>query len=101
MADTSLPPEVAAARLGNLTASRIADATARTKTGWGASRANLMAALACERLTGNPMETYQSKEMIWGIEHEAEAIAAYSWIFDADVEPVVPEVFGAPVPEED
>lgn len=88
MASTSLSPEIAGARLGNLTASRMADATAKTKSGWGASRANLMAALVCERLTGVPMETYQSKEMVWGIEHEAEAIAAYCWLFDCDVEPV-------------
>ena len=44
-------PDWALARLGKLTASRIADATARTKTGWGASRANLMADLIAERLT--------------------------------------------------
>lgn len=75
------------ARLGWLTASRIADATARTKSGYGASRANLMAALACERLTDVPMETYLSKEMQWGIDHEPEAIAAYEWHFGATVEP--------------
>jgi hypothetical protein len=38
-------PEWHALRLGRLTASRVADAIAKTKTGWGASRANLMAAL--------------------------------------------------------
>ncbi len=42
------------ARLGKLTASRIADATAKTKTGWGAARENLMAELAIERLTNAP-----------------------------------------------
>jgi hypothetical protein len=31
------------ARVGSLGASRVADAIAKTKTGWGASRANLMA----------------------------------------------------------
>lgn len=75
------------ARLGWLTASRIADATARTKSGYGASRANLMAALICERLTDVPMETYFSKEMQWGIDHEPEAIAAYEWHFGVTVEP--------------
>lgn len=87
MADTTLPPEVAAARLGNLTASRMADATARTKTGWGASRANLMANLVVERLTGVPMETYQNAAMLWGIEKEPEARVAYEWTFDVVVEP--------------
>ena len=45
MNDLQATPEWRAARLGKLTASRIADATARTKTGWGASRANYMAEL--------------------------------------------------------
>lgn len=76
------------ARLGWLTASRIADATAKLKSGgYGASRANLMAALICERLTDVPMETYFSKEMAWGIEKEPDAIAAYEWHFDCDVVP--------------
>jgi hypothetical protein len=83
--DTTLSPELAGARLGNLTASRMADATARTKTGWGASRANLMAALVCERLTGVPMQGHMNEAMRWGIEHEPEARAAYEWAFDVDV----------------
>lgn len=87
MASTSLSPEIAGARLGNLTASRMADATARTKTGWGASRANLMANLVVERLTGVPMEGYQNAAMLWGIEHEPEARTAYEWLFDVEVVP--------------
>lgn len=87
MLNTTLSPEIAAARLGCLTASRIADATARTKTGWGASRANLMAQLVCERLTGVPTESYSNAAMQWGVEHEAEAIAAYEWAFDVVVTP--------------
>ena len=51
-------PEWFAERLGNLTASRMADATATTKTGWGASRYNLMAELIAERLTGQPSNGY-------------------------------------------
>lgn len=85
MLDTTLPPEIAGARLGNLTASRIADATARTKTGYGASRANLMAELVCERLTGVPMTTYQNEAMRWGIEKEPDARTAYEWAFDVIV----------------
>lgn len=68
-----------AARLGKLTASRIADATARTKTGWGASRDNLMATLVCERLTGVPGESYVNGAMQWGIDHEPEARSAYEF----------------------
>lgn len=87
MVETTLSPEIAGARLGNLTASRLADATARTKTGWGASRANLMANLVVERLTGVPMEGYQNAAMLWGIEKEPEARAAYEWAFDVEVVP--------------
>ena len=39
-----------AARVGSLGASRLHEAIAKTKTGYGASRANLMAELICERL---------------------------------------------------
>lgn len=77
-----------AARLGRVTASRVADAVARTKTSWGASRANYMAELIAERLTGEPAATYQNAAMAWGTEHEAEAIAAYSFRHDAEVEAV-------------
>lgn len=87
MSATTLSPEIAGARLGNLTASRMADALAKTKSGWGASRANLMAALAVERLTGVPMESYQNAAMTWGVEQEPNAIAAYCWEFDCEVEP--------------
>lgn len=81
--DTTLPPEVAAARLGKLTASRVADATATTTKGYGASRANYMGELLVERLTGAPTERFVSKEMLWGIETEPRAKAAYAWYFSA------------------
>jgi hypothetical protein len=84
---TTLAPEIVEQRLGRLTASRIADATARTKTGYGASRANLMAALICERLTGVQTASYFSKEMAWGVEQEPNAIAAVEWDFDVTIEP--------------
>lgn len=76
------------ARLGKLTASRIADATARTKSGYGASRATLMAELVVERLTGRPAERFVTASMQWGIETEAQARAAYEWLHDLDVEEV-------------
>lgn len=74
------------ARLGKLTASRIALALATTKTGWGASRANVRAELICERLTGVPTVGYVNEEMRWGTEHEADARAAYEFFRDVDVE---------------
>lgn len=73
------------ARLGMVTASRIADVTARTKTGWGAGRANYMAELIAEILTGSPRDTFTNAAMQWGTETEPQARAAYSFMFDADV----------------
>lgn len=73
------------ARLGKLTASRIADALARTKTGWGASRANLKATLVAERLTGVSQDTYTNAAMQWGVDIEPKARAAYEFYHDADV----------------
>lgn len=70
-------PEWIEARCGRLTASRIADAVARTKSGWGASRANYMAELIAERLTGCPTEAFTSLDMRWGIEKEPEARELY------------------------
>jgi len=76
-----------AARLGKVTASRVADVIARTKTGWGASRANYMAELIAERLTGVPADSYTNAAMQWGIDNEAFARAAYEFRTGEDVEP--------------
>jgi putative phage-type endonuclease len=81
-------PEWYAARLGKVTASRIADLMARTKTGYSTSRANYMAELVCERLTGNPADNYVSPAMQWGIDNEAAAKAAYCFMTDATIEDV-------------
>lgn len=86
MIDTTLSPEHVASRLGKLTASRIADATAKIQKGWGASRANYMAELIAERLTGLQADRFVSKEMIWGIETETQARAAYEFYHDVTVE---------------
>lgn len=80
-------PEWLAARLGRVTASRIADVTAKTKTGWGASRANYKAELIAERLTGVSAEGYKNAAMQWGIDHEPDAIASYVFFTDATVTP--------------
>lgn len=74
-----------AARLGKVTASRVADVIAKTKTGYGASRANYMAELIAERLTGVPASQYTNAAMQWGLDTEAEARNAYSFYSDADV----------------
>ena len=79
-------PEWIAERCGRVTASRIADLLAKTRSGWGASRANYRAQLVAERLTGTVQESYTNAAMAWGEEHEAEAIAAYEFYRDASVE---------------
>lgn len=75
------------ARVGHVTASRIADIVARTKSGYSASRANYLAQLVAERLTGVPMEGFTSPAMQWGLDTEAEAVAAYGFAEDCDVVP--------------
>lgn len=76
-------PQWATARVGHVTASRIADLIAKTKTGWGASRANYAAQLVAERLTGNASESYSNAAMQWGVETEPHARAAYEFRTDA------------------
>lgn len=80
-------PEWHALRLGKVTASRVADVVARTKTGWGASRANYMAELIAQRLTGDPTIGFINAAMAWGTEKEPEARVAYEcWTDTAVVE---------------
>lgn len=74
------------ARVGKFTASRASALMAKTKTGPSASRANLIALLAVERITGQPVETYQNAAMDRGIELEAEARDAYSFALGVAVE---------------
>jgi putative phage-type endonuclease len=81
-------PEWLALRAGKVTASRVADVVARTKTGWGASRANYMAELIAERLTGEPAPSYSNAAMQWGTEKEPEARDYYEFFADASVEQV-------------
>lgn len=78
-------PEWFSARLGKVTASRVADVVARTKTGWGAGRANYAAQLIAERLTGVPAEPYTNAAMQWGTEMEPQARAEYAFLRDVDV----------------
>lgn len=75
-------------RLGCVTASRTADVMAKTKSGYSASRANYMAQLICERLTGEPSEGFTSAAMQWGTETEPTARAAYEFVKNLDVQEV-------------
>ena len=77
-----------AARLGKVTASRVADVVSKTKTGWGAGRANYAAQLVAERLSGAPQESYSNAAMQWGTEQEPEARLAYEFRKDVEVEQV-------------
>jgi putative phage-type endonuclease len=72
-------------RLGKVTASRICDVMAKTKTGWGASRAAYAAQLVCERLTGCIQDGYTNAAMQWGTATEPEARRAYEFFVDRDV----------------
>lgn len=74
-----------AERCGKVTASRIADVVARTKTGWGAGRKNYMAQLIAERLSGEVAESYSNAAMQWGTDHEPDAAAAYAFLTGHDV----------------
>ena len=66
------------ARLGKVTASRVADVVAKTKTGYSSSRENYMADLIVERLTGQKASTFTNAAMERGVEQEPHARAAYS-----------------------
>jgi putative phage-type endonuclease len=81
-------PEWFAARLGNVTASRVADVIAKTKSGYSASRENYMAQLICERMTNTVAESYTNAAMQWGTETEPLARAAYESIADVLVDEV-------------
>jgi putative phage-type endonuclease len=75
-------------RIGKVTASRVADVIAKTKTGYSASRDNYMAQLVCERLTGQKGESFTNAAMQHGVETEAYARAAYEALQDVLVDEV-------------
>lgn len=66
-------------RLGKVTASAVYKVMARTKTGYGADRANYAAQLVTERLTGTKADSFTNAAMQWGIDTEAQARAAYEF----------------------
>lgn len=77
-----------AQRLGKLTASRMADVLATTKSGPSASRKNYLAQLVAERLTGQPAESFSNAAMEWGTSNEPLARAEYEILTDYSVEQV-------------
>lgn len=77
-----------AARLGKVTASRISDVVAKTKSGVSASRGNYMAQLIVERMTNKPTESYSNSAMQWGTDTEPLARAAYEMVTDTMVEEI-------------
>jgi len=64
-------------RLGKVTASRVADILAKTKTGVSASRGNYLIELALQRVTNSIEESYTNEAMQWGKDNEAQARMAY------------------------
>ena len=81
-------PEWFAQRLGKVTASRVADVIAKTKTGYSTSRENYMAQLICERMTKTVAESYTNAAMQWGTDNEPLARAAYEALNDILVDEV-------------
>jgi putative phage-type endonuclease len=78
-------PEWHAARLGRVTASRVADVIAKTKSGASASRGNYLAQLVAERLTGTAAESFTNAAMQWGTDQEARAREAYAFFTGSTV----------------
>jgi putative phage-type endonuclease len=79
-------PEWIKARLGKVTASRVASVIAKIKSGgYGASRASYMAELLSERLTGVQYPAFINQAMKWGTETEPLARKAYAFHVDVDV----------------
>ena len=88
-----------AARRGKVTASRVADLMARTKTGFSTSRENYKAELVLEIMTGQTIPNFTSDAMRWGTEKEPEARAKYA---ETTFEPITeigfvdhPDILGA------
>jgi len=104
-------------RLGKVTASRIADIMAKTKSrggeaisrtgneknGYSASRATYMAELLLERLTGKPAKSFTSAAMQHGIDTEPRARATYELFTGRTVQetgfhihPTIPQAGASP-----
>jgi putative phage-type endonuclease len=75
-----------ALRLGKVTASRVADLMAKTKTGYSATRENYMAQLVVERISNSQAESFTNAAMQWGTDQEPYARAEYEATQGAMVE---------------
>jgi putative phage-type endonuclease len=65
------------ARLGRVTASRVADVLAKIKTGEAVARKNYKMELVVQRLTGQKPESFTNAAMEWGTATEPQARMAY------------------------
>ena len=82
-------PELYEVKIGKVGASRLADVMAEGRGGKpSATRANYMYELLTARLTGEYQQTYQSPEMLRGIELEAEARRKYEIVTFNEVKQV-------------
>lgn len=88
MDDLQRTDEWFAARLGKVTASRIADLRKKTQKGWAASRAAYMADLIAERLSGEHIPSGTGAARRWGQDIEPEAKRAYEFYRDAEIKEV-------------
>ena len=70
-------PEWHELRRGKVTASRVADILAKTKTGPSASRQNYLIELALQRTTKTIEPSYTNAAMEWGTQTEPQARVAY------------------------
>lgn len=70
-------PEWFLFRSGKVSASKVADVMATTKSGPAAARKNYMMELLCQRLTGNVEQGFNSAAMQRGIDMEPMARSAY------------------------
>jgi len=80
-----LSPEWFAARLGKVTASRVADILATIKSGESASRRNYKVQIVTERLTQIKTETYMNQAMQDGIDREPTAREIYEHLKNVKV----------------
>lgn len=88
------------ARLGKVTASRVSAARAKKGT---AARADYIADIITERLTGSPIESYTNAYMEWGTANEPLARAAYEiktgiWVEQVAIvnHPTIPNFAASP-----
>lgn len=70
------------ARLGKVTASKVADILTKTKSGYGAGRKNYMMELLCQRLTGVREDGYANAAMQRGTDLEPIARGRYEIVND-------------------